>query len=267
MDLLRRSLAPVLAEGWTAIDAEASRVLQLHLAGRRLVDVDGPHGWHYAAKGTGRFKPFAKEPLEGVRADLREVRPLVELRVPFRLKLEELDAVGRGAEDEDLRPVVAAAQKIALAEDIAIFRGLAEAGIAGIVEASPHPKIRLGAAIEYPRRVVEAKHLLRDAAVEGPFALAVGPREYDELFAGTEDGYPLLKHIESLVELIVRTPTLEGAVLMSRRGGDYQLVIGQDFSIGFADRTDDAVDLFITESFTFRVLEPAAAVALVSTRS
>jgi uncharacterized linocin/CFP29 family protein len=51
-------------------------------------------------------------------------------------------------------------------------------------------------------------------------------------------------------------------VLLSTRGGDYELTVGQDLSIGYAshDRTD--VELFLTESFTFRVLEEKAAVFL-----
>ena len=40
MDLMKRSLAPILPDAWAAIDAEAARVLRLNLAGRKLVDVD-----------------------------------------------------------------------------------------------------------------------------------------------------------------------------------------------------------------------------------
>ena len=56
MDLLKRSHAPITPEAWMQIDAEAKRVLQINLAGRRLVDLDGPHGlalhdgWLYVAE-------------------------------------------------------------------------------------------------------------------------------------------------------------------------------------------------------------------------
>ena len=55
MDLLKRSHAPITPEAWKQIDAEAKRVLQINLAGRKLVDFDGPHGWQYAAVNTGRL--------------------------------------------------------------------------------------------------------------------------------------------------------------------------------------------------------------------
>src|SRR5438045_2139861 len=57
MDLLKRELAPITSEAWQQIDEEARRVLKLHLAGRKLVDFSGPHGWQLGAVNTGRLKP------------------------------------------------------------------------------------------------------------------------------------------------------------------------------------------------------------------
>lgn len=48
--------------------------------------------------------------------------------------------------------------------------------------------------------------------------------------------------------------------MISRRGGDFLLTIGQDFSIGYTSHNKDTVELYLTESMTFQVLEPAAAV-------
>ena len=62
---------------------------------------------------------------------------------------------------------------------------------------------------------------------------------------------------------VLEGPAIEGAVLMSTRGGDYRLTVGQDFSIGFADRDKHEVELYLCASFTFRVIEPAAAVHVV----
>jgi uncharacterized linocin/CFP29 family protein len=47
--------------------------------------------------------------------------------------------------------------------------------------------------------------------------------------------------------------------LLSIRGGDYELTVGQDLSVGYLAHSADDVELFITESFTFRVLEEKAA--------
>jgi uncharacterized linocin/CFP29 family protein len=265
LDLLKRKLAPILPEAWKAIDDEARRVLSLDLAGRKLVDFEGPHGWRYAAVSTGRLQLFEKDMREGVCAGLREVQPLIEVRTAIKLSIMELDSVARGATDPDLSPVVAAAERMAAAEDGAIFKGYGAGHITGIIPASPHPPRTMGKPNEVPRAILDAKETLRRAGVNGPYALVLGPTAYEELFAATDDGYPVIKRIErSIVDgPIVRASAIEGGVLMSVRGGDYVLTVGQDLSVGYADRDRDHVELFLTESFTFRVLEPKAAVHLV----
>jgi uncharacterized linocin/CFP29 family protein len=266
-DLLQRQLAPILDDAWKAIDDEARRVLSLDLAGRKLVDFSGPFGWKFSAVNTGRVDAFPEAPFEGVSAALRKVQPLVELRVPIKLPLAVLDLVARGGEVSALDPVVKAAERIAAAEDSAIFKGSRAARIDGILSVTPHPRLRLSSPTNMPRLVIEARETLRRAGVSGPYGLALGVRAYEDLFAAAEDGYPIGKRVERILAdgPIVRAPSLDGAVLLSVRGGDYELTVGQDLSIGFADRDRDTVELFLTESFTFRVLEPAAAVHLTHT--
>jgi uncharacterized linocin/CFP29 family protein len=55
---------------------------------------------------------------------------------------------------------------------------------------------------------------------------------------------------------------VQGGVVLSLRGGDFVLESGQDLSIGYSSHDADVVRLYIEESFSFRVLEPDAAVAL-----
>ncbi len=266
MDLLKRELAPFTSAAWKYIDDEARRVLTLNLAGRKLVDFDGPHGWTYAAKNTGRLDLFESEAVPAVNVGVRRVQPLIELRTPIKLAIHDLDDVERGAEDPNLAAVVEAAERIAMAEDGAIFNGYPAAKIPGIVPSSPHRKVKVGPALEYPARIVEAMEVLRQAGVNGPYAVALGIKAYDELFGACEEGYPIAKRIERTIldGPIVRAPAVDGAVVLSVRGGDYEMSVGQDISIGFADRDRHHVELFLTESFTFRVLEPAAAVHLVA---
>jgi uncharacterized linocin/CFP29 family protein len=263
MDLLKRNLAPILPEAWKQIDEEARRVLKLNLAGRKLVDFSGPHGWRFAAVSTGALDPLSDEPMLGVSAGLRRVQPIVELRAPFRLSIPDLDAVARG-KSPDLSAVVKAAEKIARVEDSAVFNGFKSGRIGGIIESSPHAPIQVTSTATWPQANAQAKEVLRTVGVGGPFALALGPKAYDELSAGSEDGYPLLKRIEkTLIDVpIVWAPTISGAVLMSTRGGDFELTVGQDFSIGFAYVEKQELELYLAESFTFRVTEPAAAIAL-----
>lgn len=264
MDLLKREIAPILPDAWRLIDAEATRVLRLNLAGRKLVDFEGPSGWTTGAVNTGRIHMFSDQPVEGVSAGLRLVQPLVELRSPIVLDTLELDTVARGADDPDLGNVVRAAERTARVEDEAIFNGWPDAGIAGILPSSPHSPITVGSAAAWPEAIVRAKEVLRAAGIGGPYAVAFSPSAYDELSAASEDGYPIRKRIEQIIEgPLVWAPAVKGAILLSIRGGDFELTVGQDLSIGYAHSERSRVELYLTESFTFRVLEPAAAVHLL----
>jgi uncharacterized linocin/CFP29 family protein len=122
MNNLHRELAPVSEAAWAEIEEEASRTLKRYLAGRRVVDVRGPGGTALSAVGTGHLRNIAA-PGEGVLARQREVKALVELRVPFELDRQAIDDVERGATDSDWQPVKDAARQIAFAEDCAIFEG------------------------------------------------------------------------------------------------------------------------------------------------
>jgi uncharacterized linocin/CFP29 family protein len=265
MDLLKRQKAPIVDEAWEQIDEEARRVLKLHLAGRKLVDFSGPHGWRFGGVNTGRLEHIEKGPIEHVGHAIRDVRPLVELRAPILLPILELDYAARGADDLDLDPVILAAESVARAEDDAIFHGFAAGKITGIIEASPHTPVEVRSAQAWPSAVSAAKEVLRMAGVDGPYALALGMEAYDELTADGDDGYPLRKRLEERVEQgsLIWAPALkEGAVLMSKRGGDYELTVGQDLSVGYASHDRTTVELYLTESFTFRVLEEKAAILL-----
>ncbi len=73
----------------------------------------------------------------------------------------------------------------------------------------------------------------------------------------------MIDHVRELLDgPIVWAPAADGAIVLSMRGGDFELTVGQDFSIGYLDHTAQAVRLYLQESFTFRVLSPEAAVPL-----
>lgn len=266
MDILKRELAPISTAAWQQVDDEARRVLRLHLAGRKIVDFSGPHGWGLGAVNTGRLKHMEPGPLAGVSHAIRDVLPLVEVRAPIVLSTLELDYAERGATDLDLDPVIATAERVARAEDDAIFHGFAPGNISGIVGASPHSPIDVSSSVEWPRAVSRAKEALRLAGVGGPYALALGPKAHAELSADSDDGYPLRRRVESILgdegELVWAPVLGEGAVLLSTRGGDYELSVGQDWSIGYAGHSRTEVELYLTESFTFRILENKAAISL-----
>jgi uncharacterized linocin/CFP29 family protein len=215
---------------------------------------------------TGRREPLSSAPAADIEASRRQVLPLIELRSYFELSREELDAVERGAEDPELRPLIDAATRIALAEDTAIFHGYAAGGIKGIDQTSSHPILPIPDNYqEYPHSIAEATRLLRLAGVDGPYAIAMGPRYYTGLTQAVGDGgYPVLNVVRKLVDgPLVWAPAVKGAVVLSLRGGDFELTIGRDLSIAYQSHTDRAVRLYLVETMAFRVLTAEAAVALV----
>lgn len=263
MNHLLRELAPISAAAWAEIESEATRTLKRTLAARRLVDFVGPKGWEAAAVGTGRSDAIAPSS-SVVQVRRREVLPLVELRVPFTLSRRELDAIDRGARDPDTAPVTEAARTIAIAEDRAVFHGLAEAGIKGICSTQSSAAVPLQQdAATWPGRIATGLNRLRDAGVDGPYAVALGERCYTALTEATAGGYPVLEHVRRLVDgPLVWAPALDGALVISLRGEDFELTVGQDFSIGYLDHDAEKVQLYIEESFTFWLISPQAAVPL-----
>lgn len=266
MNHLFRELAPISDRAWDEICDEATRVLRQFLSARKTIDVAGPHGWEHAAEPIGRAASLPQAPHEGVDGSVRLVQPLVELRADFDLPLAELAALDRGADDGDLEPVAEAARRIALAEDRAVFGGYASGQIRGIVEASPHTPIPISDDYEdYPSSVAKAVAQLQLEGVEGPYAIALGPRCYRGVIETTQrGGYPVFEHVRNILDgPIIWAPSVDGAVVVSRRGGDFVLTLGQDISVGYRSHDGDKVSLYLEESMTFRALGPEAGIALV----
>lgn len=265
MSHLLRASAPISEAGWELIDSEARERLEPALAARKLVDFAGPRGWEHSATSLGRTEPLDDAPGDGVLGERRRVLPLVELRAPFGLARSELRDADRGAQDVDLAALDQAAHRIATAENRAVFHGWEAAGIVGIVQASSHEPIPLGDDCErYPRHVAKAVEALLCAGIGGPYGLALGPDAHTRVLeSGEHGGYPLLDHLrEILGGPLVWAPGVQGAAVVSMRGGDFLFDSGEDISVGY-DRDDaETVQLYLEESFSFRVATAEAAVAL-----
>jgi uncharacterized linocin/CFP29 family protein len=260
MNNLHRELAPVSDGAWAQIEEEAARTFKRYLAGRRVVDVHGPAGEAFSAVGTGRVRDI-DAPGEGVQARQRQVVALVELRAPFRLDRTEIDDVDRGAQDSDWQPVKDAARQIAFAEDQAIFEGYPAGGIGGIRAGTTNPPVSLPADVrEYPEAIAQALGRLRLAGVDGPYSVVLSSDAYTEV---SEHGYPVIDHIKrQLSGEIIWAPAIAGAILLTTRGGDFSLQLGQDASIGYLSHNDSAVELYLQETLTFLMLTGEAAVSL-----
>lgn len=264
MNNLHRELAPISTAAWEQIEEETKRTIKGYLAGRRVVDVPAPGGIALPGVATGHLASIAP-PAEGVTANQREVKPLVELRVPLELSRQAIDDVERGAKDSNWQPAKDAARTIAFAEDRAIFDGYQAAGIQGIRQGTSNSVKTLPEDIrDYPHAIAEALNQLRLVGVNGPYAVTLGAGEYTGLAETRDNGYPVLEHVKRIIDgNIVFAPALSGAFVLSTRGGDFELRIGQDVSIGYLSHTDTEVRLYLQESFTFRALTSEASVVLL----
>jgi uncharacterized linocin/CFP29 family protein len=264
MNHLLRSLAPVSDAGWKLLDDEARQRSAPALAARKLVDFSGPHGWEYSATNLGRTIQLTSAPAEGVSRLQRSVLPLVEVRADFEVPRAELGNADRGADDTDLQALDKAAHQIAVAENVAVFHGWPGV-VSGIAEASPYEQVQLGTATGgYPRQVAGAVQLLLGSGVSGPYGMALGREQYQLVVETAEHGgYPLLDHLAKILGgPIVWAPGVNGAIVISLRGGDFVFESGQDLSIGYGSHDKDVVRLYLQESFSFHVATPEAAVAL-----
>lgn len=266
MNNLHRELAPIPEAAWDEIEEEARRTFKRWVAGRRVVDVVGPVGPQLSAVGTGHTRRL-EDAGDGVIAHQREAQLVVELRVPFSVSRSAVDDVERGAQDSDWQPVKDAVKQIALAEDRTILHGSEAAGIAGIGPSSSHPPIQLPDDVrDLPDAVAQAVTSLRLDGVGGPYSLLLSADRYTAVSETTDHGFPIREHIARLLDgEIIWAPALQGGLLMSTRGGDYALHLGQDLSIGYLAHDADQIQLYHQESLTFFAYTEEASVALLET--
>ena len=266
MNNLHRRLAPISDAAWDDLEAEATRTFSRHVAGRRVVDLITV-GETAAAVNTGHLSELTP-PANGVRARLRESQPLVELRVPFTVDRQSVDDVERGAKDADWQPVKDAAKSIAFAEDRLIFDGFAAAGVVGVGEASSNAPIALPADIlAYPTAIAQALTSLRLVGVGGPYRLLLSADAYTTLAETTDHGYPIRDHVMRVIGSegeVIWAPAVTGAYLLSARGGDFELYVGQDVSIGYLGHDASSIELYFQESLTFIVQTAEAGVQLMA---
>lgn len=258
MDILRRSLAPIADAAWKEIHKTSHEVLHSVLSARKVVDVDGPKGWDFAAIPTGRIE-VPQDQVGNVEYGIHKVLPMLEARIPFELNIWELDNVARGAQDIDLSGLENAAREIAKFEENAIYEGFAASNIRGLKSCNEYDT---PAFPEHGAEIIGAvAHVLsqfKAKSIEGPYSLVLSQKKWETINSYT-NGYPLRKQLETLLGgSIIMAPFIEDAYLVSERGGDLNLVIGQDLSIGYKAHDNKTVQLYFTETFSFHIIEPAA---------
>ena len=261
MDILKRQMAPVTEEAWEEIDEQAKEILENRLTARKFVDVSSPLGWDVASVPEGSLgEIYDKE--KGVRYGVRQSRPIIETRISFDLEIWELDNITRGSEDVDLEPLEEAAAKAADFEDMAVYEGVSKAGVAGLIEESEESLPLPSGTTEIVDTVSDAVRKFKESSIEGPYGIVVNSDLWSKINHFVQ-GYPVGKKITDILEgPMIYNPSLDTPLIVSLRGGDFDLSLGRDFSIGYENHDNEKVSLFITESFTFKILDPAAVITM-----
>ena len=149
-------------------------------------------------------------------------------------------------------------------EDRAIFEGYESASIDGVRKCSSNPPLALpGDVREIPDVIAQALSELRLAGVDGPYSVLLSADVYTKVSETTEHGYPIREHLNRLVDgEIIWAPAIDGAFVLSTRGGDFDLQLGTDVSIGYLSHDAETVQLYMQETLTFLCYTAEASVAL-----
>jgi len=261
MDLLKQALAPIPEEAWDEINDRAEEVILSQLTARKILHVNGPHGILKRNATTGRMGVINEAADQKVGSALYTDYPLVETRIKFDLDRWEMDNAARGAKDIELDNLEAAAEKLALYEEDAIYNGNDKAGIKGLKAIATHQLSLSGDANHDLGALAEGVLKLNDAYAEGPYDLAVGNDVFKFLNQMYQGGH-LLKAVKKIIGgEVVRSQVLSGAVLVPRNHEDLEMTIGQDYSVGYDTHDDKTLTLFIMNAFTFRCLDEDIIVA------
>jgi uncharacterized linocin/CFP29 family protein len=229
------------------------------LAGRRLLDVEGPLG--LGTKGI---------PLQDTTTEDGTVSsqflPLHMIREVFTLGIRDLAHYEQAALPFNAQAVAEAALEVARQEDTLIFYGAP--GVDGLMTAEGANRVGLsdwgevGTAMD---DLINAVNTLDTAGFYGPYTLALAPARYNLLFRRYQNGnMSEIEHVRTLVtDGIVKAPILEeGGVLVAAARPYASIVLGQDMTIGFIGPAEDQMEFFISESLALRLLRPQAVCVL-----
>ena len=257
---LNREISGLSAEIWSAIDEAARGAASSLLVGRRFLEVDGGYGPGLTSIEVGA-DGFCRQPSPGeAGAVVSRAISVPMLRKTCQLSVRRVEAWETMGQPLDLSPVEEAAEAVARREDEFIFHGQADFGLEGLLTAERAHRCGAGdwSKVEQALNdVLTAVETLDAAGFHGPYALALPPARYNQLFRRYEGTDMLqLEHLKRLCEQGVFKAEIDAPVLVDGRAGD--LVIGQDLMTGYAGNDGIHYQLFVSESLVLRLQDPTA---------
>ncbi len=260
MGYLNREAAPFDAALWDAIDSEAVKAARDRLTARRFLEVDGPYGVGLTAIEVGT-DGYCRQPTPSeAGAVVGRAISVPMLRREFALSIRRVQGHLAMGQPLSLIPVSDAAEAVARREEEFIYYGQEEFGLSGLLTAQGRHELVHGNWMQVDQAlgdVLNAVNELDASGFHGPYALALSPGLYNELFRRYEGTDMLqLEHLGRLCQLGVFKAEIDGGVVVDPRVG--RIVVGQDLAAGYADQDGIHYRLHLTESVVLMVEEPEA---------
>ena len=256
---LAREEAPIECDTWKMLEAAMVEVARSVLAGRRLLDVEGPYGFG--------LKSMPLEDVE-LQQDLfaSAALPVPSIQVGFMLGKRDLAAYERDGLPPNLKPLIDATIRAAELEDTLILKGASHLwgllSVKGSKTQSLSPWSELGDAAG---DIINAVTALDSAGYHGPYVVALAPTRYNLLLRRHPAGnLSELEHLQTIATAgVFKAPVLEKGGLIFNTGRIYaSVVLGQDMSIAFIGPTKENLEFAIVESLALVVRRPGAICAL-----
>ncbi len=252
---LGRDEAPIKPETWKLLDATMVDAAKTVLAGRRLLNIEGPYGLGLKAV-----------PLEDCAVSecllVSQFVPVHMISTTFNLGVRDLISYEQNGLPFAAAPLSDAALKVARMEDSIIFEGAP--GTPGLLNApgvNSQKLVSWNTVGKAADDVIQAMITLDEAGYHGPYALALAPARFNLLYRrylqgiGTE-----LEHIRTIVtDGVFKAPALKNGGVLIATGKKYaSIVLGQDMTTGFIGPSGDSLGFSISESLALLIREPGS---------
>jgi len=242
---LDRDGAPLEGKTWNFLDETLIKIAKSQMAGRRVLDIEGPYGLGFKSVSLGD-----EEARDGMTTS--KLLPLINIHRSFNMTKRDLAAFEANGIPPNLSGIANAAMECARLEDDLIFNGMQ--GIPGLMNAPGSTEYKLNRWDEVGTGmddIIRAVTLLDERGFHGPYALALCPSLFNIMLRKYPPGFGTeMDHVKNIVtQGIVKAPVLkQGGMLMACGWQFACLVIGQDMSLGFVGPDGQDIEFSVSES-------------------
>lgn len=266
MNYLNRERAPFSPEIWQEIDNAAVEAAKEILTGRRFLEIEGPYGVGLTSVEVGA-DGYCRQPApDEAGAVVSKAISVPMLRKSFGISVRRIQGHLEMGLPLDLTPVQDAAEAVARREEEFIYYGQSDFDLEGLLTARGRNESSYGdwSKVEQALNdVLAAVNKLDGKGFHGPYALALSPELYNNLFRRYEGSDMLqLEHLRRLCELGVYKAPIAEAVLLDRHAA--RIIVGQDLMTGYSNNDGIHHQMFVSESLVLVLDDPEAVCSLTA---